>query len=186
MSQQPNLRAFRARFHFSQADLALLLGISRGQLAMAETGKRSLPQPAFDIFKKLHDVANEPVASAESIALSRSEEIQQREEGLREQWRSRLKIIGIDKAILQLKLEKVSASHQEVSTALHSITGIMASLDNHSSSFLELKKSLIEKRLRKYDAAAQTRYKVQIEVLEAEEVILKRWLSNPAHLSPDE
>jgi transcriptional regulator with XRE-family HTH domain len=62
MLYSPDLTWFayaRARLGITQQQLANSLGISRSQLAMAETGKRKLSGSAMDYLEKMHAIAKE-------------------------------------------------------------------------------------------------------------------------------
>lgn len=126
-----------ASFGLSQQDMALLLGISRGQLSMYEIGKRSLPLSALQklasITQHLQTAQNKKTTAADKTWQEAYKKKLLRENGI-EQYQVRQKIeqlqkkqtaqeqlMGLADFIQQSKTEDRFGVHQRVTTKVQAV-----------------------------------------------------------------
>lgn len=172
MKKKENIRD---TFGISQENLAKLLKVSRSQLAMYETNKRELPSTAIiqlaDMFRYLQEDASK---SADTTSLLKEQAIQ-KEKALEEMRKeNHFKQLVLEKKLNVLeKKYKANLSAFQLTKYLEKQDTENGKLESHLLKTIE-RKALAE--LNKNGLAMITKYKIEKEVLQAEEKIIVQFL----------
>ena len=161
----------------TQEDLAALLKISRAQLSMYEIGKRELPSTAIiqlaDILRYLQEDAPK---SADTTSLLKEQAIQKGKalEEMRKENHFKQLVVEKKLNILEKKY-KANLSAFQLTKYLEKQDTENGKLESHLLKTIE-RKALAE--LNKNGLAIITKYKIEKEVLEAEEKIILQFMKN--------
>ncbi len=167
----------RDAFGISQEELAIILKITRSQLAMFETGKRELPSTAIiQLAEMLRYLKEDASKSADTTSLLKAQTIQ-KEKTLEElKKENHFKQLVVEKKLNVLeKKHNASLSAFQLMKYLEKQDSKNGKLESHFLKNIE-KKSLAE--LNKNGLAMITKCKIEKEVLEAEEKILLQFMKN--------
>lgn len=167
----------RDAFGISQEELAIVLKITRSQLAMFETGKRELPSTAIiqlaDMLRYLQEDASK---SADTTSLLKAQAIQKGKalEEMRKE--NHFKQLVLEKKLNALeKKYKANLSAFQLMKYMEKQDTKNGKLESHLLKTIE-RKALAE--LNKNGLAIITKYKIEKEVLEAEEKIILQFMKN--------
>ena len=167
----------RDAFGISQEELAIVLKITRSQLAMFETGKRELPSTAIiqlaDMLRYLQEDASK---SADTTSLLKAQEIQKGKalEEMRKE--NHFKQLVLEKKLNALeKKYKANLAAFQLMKYMKKQDTKNGKLESHLLKTIE-RKALAE--LNKNGLAIITKYKIEKEVLEAEEKIILQFMKN--------
>ena len=167
----------RDAFGISQEELAIVLKITRSQLAMFETGKRELPSTAIiqlaDMLRYLQEDASK---SADTTSLLKAQEIQKGKalEEMRKE--NHFKQLVLEKKLNALeKKYKANLSAFQLMKYMEKQDTKNGKLESHLLKTIE-RKALAE--LNKNGLVMITKYKIEKEVLEAEEKIILQCMKN--------
>ena len=174
MKKRENIRD---AFGISQEDLAIVLKVSRSQLAMFETGKRQLPSTALlqlaEILRYLQEDASK---SADTTSLLKAQAIQKEKA---------LEHLVKENHYKQFALEKklnVLEKKYNASLSAFQLMKYLEKQDVKKEEFEKLMAKIIERKaladLEKNVLAMLTKYKIEKEVLQAEEKIILQFLKN--------
>lgn len=174
MKKRENIRD---AFGISQEDLAIVLKVSRSQLAMFETGKRQLPSTALlqlaEILRYLQEDASK---SADTTSLLKAQAIQKEKA---------LEHLVKENHYKQFALEKklnVLEKKYNASLSAFQLMKYLEKQDVKKEEFEKLMAKIIERKaladLEKNGLAMLTKYKIEKEVLQAEEKIILQFLKN--------
>ena len=158
-----------------QEDLAMILGVSRGQLSMYIIGKRNLPIEAKLILSELvavfsnnkkqminNNVLNNDLDDAEKIFYSMK------------------KIDAYKKIVLQKKLSILERKYADSKKTIALIEYLETSLDfanNDKKQLYDLIKSKAEIEIKKYGLTAQISLKIELESLKNKEKTIQKQFS---------
>lgn len=161
----------------TQEDLAALLKISRTQLSMYEIGKRELPSTAIiqlaDMLRYLQEDASK---SADTTSLLKEQAIQ-KEKALEEMRKEN----HFKQLVLEKKLNVLEKKHKANFSAFQ-LTKYLEKQDTENGKLESQLLKTIERKafaeLNKNGLAMITKYKIEKEVLQAEEKIILQFLKN--------
>lgn len=161
----------------TQEDLAALLKISRTQLSMYEIGKRELPSTAIiqlaDMLRYLQEDASK---SADTTSLLKEQAIQKEKAFEEMRKENHFKQLVVEKKLNVLeKKYKANLSAFQLMKYLEKQDTENGKLESHLLKTIE-RKALAE--LNKNGLAMITKYKIEKEVLQAEEKIILQFLKN--------
>jgi transcriptional regulator with XRE-family HTH domain len=161
----------------TQEDLAALLKISRTQLSMYEIGKRELPSTAIiQLADMLRYLQQDAFKSADTTSLLKAQAIQ-KEKALEEMRKeNHFKQLVLEKKLNALeKKYKANFSAFQLTKYLEKQDTENGKLESDLLKTIE-RKALAE--LNKNGLAMITKYKIEKEVLQAEEKIILQFLKN--------
>lgn len=161
----------------TQEDLAALLKISRTQLSMYEIGKRELPSTAIiqlsDMLRYLQEDASK---SADTTSLLKEQAIQ-KEKALEEMRKEN----HFKQLVLEKKLNVLEKKYKANFSAFQ-LTKYLEKQDTENGKLESQLLKTIERKafaeLNKIGLAMITKYKIEKEVLQAEEKIILQFLKN--------
>ena len=167
----------RDAFGISQEELAIVLKITRSQLAMFETGKRELPSTAIiQLAEMLRYLQEDASKSTETISLLKEQEIQKGKA---------LEEMRKENHFKQFALEKKLNALEKKYNANLMAFQLINYFEQQNTENYELGKEMakiIERKalaeLNKNGLAIITKYKIEKEVLEAEEKIILQFMKN--------
>ena len=167
----------RDAFGISQEELAIVLKITRSQLAMFETGKRELPSTAIiQLAEMLRYLQEDASKSTETISLLKEQEIQKGKA---------LEEMRKENHFKQLVLEKKLNALEKKYKANLMAFQLINYFEQQNTENYELGKEMakiIERKalaeLNKNGLVMITKYKIEKEVLQAEEKIILQFLKN--------
>lgn len=165
----------RDAFGISQEELAIVLKITRSQLAMFETGKRELPSTAIiQLAEMLRYLQENASKSADTTSLLKAQAIQ-KEKALEEMRKeNHFKQLALERKLKVLeKKHKASLSAFQLMKYLEKQDSKNGKLESPLLKTIE-RKALTE--LNKNDLAMITKCKIEKEVLEAEEKIILQFI----------
>lgn len=174
MKKRENIRDV---FGIPQEDLAILLKVTRSQLAMFETGKRELPPTAMSQLLEMLRFAQEDNSKlANTISLMNTQALQKKKI---------LENLVKENHYKQFALEKKLNAFEKKYNANLMAFQLINYFEQQNTENYELGKQMakiIEKKalaeLNKNGLAMITKYKIEQEVLQAEEKIILQFLKN--------
>jgi transcriptional regulator with XRE-family HTH domain len=174
MKKRENIRD---EFGIPQVDLAILLKVTRSQLAMFETGKRELPSAAMSqLLEMLRFAQKDTSKLANTISLMNTQVLQKNKA---------LEHLVKENHFKQFELEKkLNALEKKYNSNLMAIQLInyFEQLDTKNYELGKQTAKIIEKKaiaeLNKNGLAMITKCKIEKEVLQAEEKIILQFMKN--------
>lgn len=173
-----NNNAIRSLLGITQEDLALLLKVTRSQLAMFETGKRDLPVAAkLQLAEMLQYVQETKTKGVQNLSLLKKQEEQKKKVV------AKFVLINQHKQLILEKKMKSLVKKNEVRMAKISLTGFLEQqLLKKDASENQLLKSIGAKaqlELENKGWALLIQHQIKKEVLQAEVKLLENYLQNP-------
>jgi transcriptional regulator with XRE-family HTH domain len=161
----------------TQEDLAALLKISRTQLSMYEIGKRELPSTAIiQLAEMLRYLQEDASKSADTTSLLKEQAIQ-KEKALEEMRKEN----HFKQLVLEKKLNVLEKKYKANFSAFQ-LTKYLEKQDTENGKLESQLLKTIERKasaeLNKNGIAMITKYKIEKEVLQAEEKIILQFLKN--------
>jgi len=157
-----------------QEELAMLLKVSKGQLAMYETFKRELPVSALLSLVPMFQFLKEERLESGSAEILKAQQEQQKKV-----WEHLLKENKYFQTEVSKKLEMAERKYQSNMSAIH----LMQFLQNEATkkgetpdALLELIEGRAASDLRKNNWGVVTKYQMELEFLQAQEKILLKKL----------
>ena len=174
MKKRENIRNL---FGIPQEDLAILLKVTRSQLDMFETGKRELPNAAMSqLFEMLRFAQEDTSKMANTISLMNTQALQ-KEKALEEMRK--------ENHFKQFALEKKLNALEKKYNANLMAFQLINYFEQQNTENYELGKEMakiIERKalaeLNKNGLGLITKYKIEKEVLQAEEKIILQFMKN--------
>ncbi len=164
----------RKHYGISQEWLGIYLGVSRGQLSMAEIGRRELSTAAHLKLTELYTAIAQP--GGEGSDLSRQEKNAPGKKPALEILKDKLeghehRLQGHTKA-----LQKLLAAQRNAQAALVSLEKLLAGGIEDDKSILKEAQRQAERKLEKNGPGAQADLELQIEAVKLKAAILKKWM----------